>query len=130
MDGEPDVPDCRPSPMQGSAVTPAFDERRRRLHIDHLGGARIADWPGAPHEQDRVFVDAECGIVDAPMIILRSIEYRCAALKRIRILRVAQITLAEFVGDHAGFHDRGIEQIAVQDLEAGLRPSRADHTAG
>ena len=37
IEGEPDVPDCRPSPMQGSDVHALLDQRRRRLHVDHLG---------------------------------------------------------------------------------------------
>ena len=43
IDGEPEVPDCRPSPMQGSEVMPRLISARRRLHVHHLGRARIAD---------------------------------------------------------------------------------------
>ena len=43
IDGVPDVPDWRPSPMQGSEQNAALDERARRLHVHHLGRARIAD---------------------------------------------------------------------------------------
>ena len=43
MEGVPEVPDWRPSPMQGSDVHAAPDERARRLHVHDLGRARIAD---------------------------------------------------------------------------------------
>ena len=121
IDGEPEVPDWRPSPMQGSDVTPRLISAGRRLHVDDLGRARIADRPGAANEQDSAFVDAERGIVDAPVVVLRTVEHDGAAFKRIRVLRVGQVALAKLLGDHAGFHDRGIEQIAAQYLEARLR---------
>src|SRR5215469_15497821 len=73
IDGEPDVPDCRPSPMQGS-------ERMPRLIS--------------------------------------------AAVEGVRVFRVVQIAIAEFLGDHAGLHDRGIEEIAAQHQEAGILHQR------
>ena len=44
--------------------------------------------------------------------------------KAFEVLRVAQIAVAEFLGDHAGLHDRGIEQIAPQHQEAGVLHQR------
>jgi len=44
-----------------------------------------------------------------------------------------QITVAEFLGDHAGFHDRGVEQVAAQHQEARVLHQRLvktpDHVA-
>ena len=37
IEGEPEVPDWRPSPMQGSSVMPRFRSACRRLHVHHLG---------------------------------------------------------------------------------------------
>src|ERR1700692_3516752 len=37
----------------------AFDQRGGRLHVDHLGRARIADRPDAADPQDGALVDAE-----------------------------------------------------------------------
>jgi hypothetical protein len=65
IEGVPEVPDWRPSPMQGSECTPRRMSAAGRLHVHDLGGARIADRPGAAHDQDRVLVDVERGVVDA-----------------------------------------------------------------
>ena len=59
IEGEPDVPDCRPSPIVGQLVDAALKQRVRRLHVHHLGAARIADRPGAADDEDGVLVDAE-----------------------------------------------------------------------
>ena len=52
--------------------------------------ARIADRPGAAHEQDRVLVDLELRIVDAVVIVLGPVEHDRPALEGIRVLRVGQ----------------------------------------
>src|SRR6185436_12023533 len=54
----------------GQREDTAFDQRRRRLHVHHLGAAGIADRPGAADEQHAVLVDVERGIVDPVVIIL------------------------------------------------------------
>ncbi len=94
IEGVPEVPDWRPSPMQGNEKTPLLDERARRLHVHHLGGARIADRAGAAHDQDRVLVDAERRIVDAVMIVLRPIEDDDRALEGVGVLRIRQVAVA------------------------------------
>ena len=68
----PEVPDWRPSPMQGSDVMPLFDQRGRGLHVHDLGRAGIADRAGAADEQHRVLVDLQRRIVDAVVIVLRA----------------------------------------------------------
>src|SRR6266850_5509393 len=68
----------------GQREDTAFDQRRRRLHVDDLGAAGIADRPGAADEQYAVLVDTERGIVDAIVIILRPLEYDGAAFERIQ----------------------------------------------
>ena len=114
------MPDCRPSPMQGREVMPFFNERGGRLHIHDLGRARIADRARAAHEQQSVFVDLQGRIVDAMVIILGTFENHGAALECILVFGVGEITLAEFIRNHAGLHDRGIKQVSLQDLEARL----------
>ncbi len=52
------------------------------------------------------------------MIFLRSIENHGGSFESLRIGGIAQVSLAEVVRDDARFHDRGIEQVAVQDDEA------------
>ena len=109
------------------------DERGGRLHVHDLGGARIADRPGAAHDQDRVLVDAERRIVDAVVVILRPFEDDDAALEGVRVVRVREIALAELLRDHARLHDGAIEQRALEVEEAGLLLERllvrADHVA-
>jgi len=65
-----------------------------------------------------VLVDPKRRIVDAAVIILRPVEHDGAAFERTRILGIGEITIAELLGDHARFHDRGIEQVAAQDFES------------
>ena len=117
----------------GQRQDAAFDQRRRRLHVDDLGAAGIADRPGAADEQHAVLVDVERGIVDPVVIILRPLEHDGAALERVQVFRIDQIAVAEFLRDHAGLHDRGIEQIAAQHQEAGVLHQRLvvapDHVA-
>ena len=61
IDGEPDVPDCRPSPMHGSTCTPRIEQACGRAHVDDFGASRVADRSGAAHEQHAVLVDRQCG---------------------------------------------------------------------
>ena len=106
------------------------DQIRRRPHVHDLGRTRIADRAGATHEQQRVGGDAERGIVDPVVIILRTVEHDRGTLERFEIVRVGQIALAELRRDDAGFHDRRVEQIAAQHDEPGIlqqrRRERAD----
>jgi hypothetical protein len=57
IEGEPEVPDWRPSPMQASEVDALLDQVIGRPHVHDFGGARIADRAGAAHEQQGVLVD-------------------------------------------------------------------------
>ena len=59
IDGEPEVPDWRPSPTQASQWTPSLISAAGALHVDDLGGARVADRPGAADEEHAVLVDVE-----------------------------------------------------------------------
>ncbi len=65
------------------------------------------------------------------VIVLGTLEHHRAAFERVGILGIGEIALAELVRDHAQLHDRGIEQIAGEHLEAGILPQRlgigADH---
>src|SRR3984957_4376541 len=94
----------------GEGQDAAFDQRRRRLHVHDLRAAGIADRAGATHEQDAALVDVERGIVDAMMIVLRPLEHDRAPLEGVGILGIDQIAVAEFLRNHAGLHDRGIEE--------------------
>ena len=100
-------------------------------HVHDLGAARIADRPGAAHEQQAGLVDLERGIVDALVVVLRPVEDDGAALEGVGVLRVRQVALAELLGDDAGLHDGAVEQVALEDEEAGLVLQRlvvrADH---
>jgi len=81
----------------GQRQDAALDQGRRRLHVDDLGAAGIADRAGAAHEQDAMLVDIERGIVDPRVIILRALEHDGAALERVGIFGIDQITVAEFL---------------------------------
>ena len=80
-----DVPDWRPSPMQGSAVTPRLISAAGGCMLTTSAEPGIADRADAAHEQDGVFVDAERRIVDAAVIVLRPVEHHSPALERVRI---------------------------------------------
>src|SRR3984957_7668487 len=101
----------------GQGQDAAFDQGRGRLDVHDLGAAGITDRSGAAHEQNAAFVDVERGIVDAMVIIFRTLEDDGAALERVGVLRVHQIAVAEFLRNHAGLHDRGIEEVAAQPQE-------------
>jgi hypothetical protein len=120
IEGEPDVPDWRPSPIQARARNALLDQVVGRTHVDHLGRTRIADRAGAAHEQQRVLVDLERRIVDPVMIVLRPVEHHGLALEHAGMRRIVEVALAEFLADHAGLHDGVVEQIAAQHEEAGL----------
>ena len=79
----------------GQRQDAAFDQGRRRLHVHDFGAAGIADRSGAANEQHAVLVDAERGIVDAVVIILRPLEHDGAAFEGVEILWIAQIAVAE-----------------------------------
>ena len=72
-------------------------------------------------------------IVDPVMVIVRAVEHDRARLEHALVPRPGQVALAEFVGDHAGLHDREVEQIAGEHEEAGAllqrRRIREDHLA-
>ena len=62
----------------------------------------------------------ERGIVDAVMVILRPVEDDGAALERIRVLRIAEIAVAEFLADHRQLHHRIVEEIAFEHDKSGI----------
>ena len=67
------------------------------------------------------------------VIVFRPLEYDGAALERVRVFRIHQIAVAEFLRNHAGLHDRGIEEVAAQHEEACVLHQRLvvtpDHVA-
>ena len=65
IEGEPEVPGLAAVADAGQRMDAALDEIGRRLHVDDLGAAGIADRPGAAHEQHGMFVDVHRRIVDA-----------------------------------------------------------------
>src|SRR5690606_16477370 len=71
-----------------------------------------------------MLVDAFRRIVDARVIVFRSIKDCGLALECIRVLRIGQIALAELLRDHACLHDGAVEQIALQVYEASLLHQR------
>ena len=58
------------------------------------------------------------------MIILRPVKHDCQPFKGVGIVRVGQITVAEFGADDAGFHDGCVEQVARQHQEACILDQR------
>ncbi len=70
-------------------------------------------------------------IVDAVVVVLRPLEHDGAALEGARVLRVRQVAVGEFLRDHAGLHHGVVEQVALEDDEAGIlahrRLDRRDH---
>ena len=67
------------------------------------------------------------------VIVLRPLEHDGAALEGLGVFGIGEIAVAEFLGDHAGLHDRRIEQIAAQHDKACVLHQRlvigADHVA-
>src|SRR5262249_52400209 len=102
IDGEADVLDWRPSDA-GQRGNAAFDQRRWRLHVHHLRRPRVADWSDATDEEHRIRIDLQGGIFDTAVIVLGPIEHHGAAVESVWVLRIRQIALPEFVGDHARF---------------------------
>ena len=85
MDGEPDVPDWRPSPMQGSAVMPRLIRAAGGCMLTTSARAGIADRSGAAHDQQGVLVDRRardrrCGRGSPP-----GRRTRRRALERVRV---------------------------------------------
>jgi hypothetical protein len=67
---------------------PLFDQVGGGSHVHDLRRARIADRPGAAHEQQGPVVDGQIRVVDAVVIVLRTVEHHGAALKGLGILRI------------------------------------------
>src|SRR5262249_5398181 len=117
----------------GEGGDAAFDQRGGRLHVHHLGRARIANRPDAANDQDCALVDAEGRVLDAVVIVLRPLAHDGAAFERVRVLGIGQIARAELGRDHAHLHDGAVEQGAAEHAEAGVLDQRrrvaADHVA-
>ena len=58
------------------------------------------------------------------MVILWPVEHCDGPLERVGIVRIGQEPLAEFFADHAGLHDRGVEDIAAEHDETGIFEQR------
>ena len=67
-----------------------------------------------------MLVNPNAFVVNAVVKIFGPVKDNCAAFKGIWIIRVFQITLAEFVTDHAGFHNCAVKQIALKVQETGV----------
>src|SRR4029078_4598354 len=96
-----------------------------------LCGAGIAYWATPADEQHGACIDLQRRIVDAAVIIFRSVEYDGAALEGVRILWIRQIARAKVLRDHAELHDRGVEQVTPENPKSGALLQRlvigADH---
>ena len=90
-------------------MDPALNQISRGAHVHHFGRAGIADRAGAADHQDRFRRDPRRRVVDLLVIFLRPVEDDRWSFERIGIVRLGQVTLAEFVGDHRTLHDRGVE---------------------
>ena len=133
IDGLSDVPDCRPSPSVGRLVMPRWSSAS--------GGCMFTTSaePGQPSGPEpritRMLFSsiAERGIVDAVRDNRRSRRTRSRGPRTRLRARLAEIARAEFLRDHARLHDREVEQIALEDEEAGAllqrRVEAADHLA-
>src|SRR5262249_38299667 len=108
----------------GQRLDPALDQRCGRLHVHYLGAARITDRAGAADEQHAIFVDLQRRIVDAPVIILRTVGHDRAPFECLWMLRIRKIAVAELLRNHARLHDRAVEQVAAQHDESGLLDER------
>src|SRR5690606_20733285 len=82
------------------------------------GRARPAERSRSTDDEDGALIDAKRRIVDAAVIILRTVEDDRPPLEDILVTRLAEITLAEFLRDHRGLHDGEIEQVALEHEEA------------
>ena len=69
--------------------------------------------------------DAERRIVDAAVVVLGSVEHDDRPFEGVGIVGVGQVARAELLADHAGLHDRGVEQVAAEHQEAGVRRQRS-----
>src|SRR3546814_4626894 len=102
-----------------------------RAHVHDLRRAGISDRAGAAHEQQSVGGNAECGVVDAAMIILGTLEHHRRSLERVGIVGIRQVAGPKLVADDAGLHNRGVEQISLRseehtsDLQSLMRISSA-----
>src|SRR5262249_50209019 len=97
-----------------------FDQCSRWLHVHDFGRTRITDRPDSADDQQSVLVDLQRWIINAMMIVLRSLKYDRAAFEGVFVLWIGKIARTEFVRDDACLHDRGIKQVTFEDLETSL----------
>ena len=71
-----------------------------------------------------MLVDIERRVLDVMMVILGPLEDDGTALEGIRAFRVGEIAVVEFLRDDTRLHDRGIEEVAPEDEEAGVLNQR------
>ena len=90
----------------------------RRLHIDDLGRARPAKRPCPPNDKDALFIDPEGRVVDAFVIVLRTVKDERRALEDALIAWLLQVPLAKLIGNNTHLHDGKVEQVALQHQEA------------
>src|SRR4028118_1549101 len=67
-----------------------------------------------------MLVDVQVGIVDALVVVVRALEDDRAALEDPLVPRLAQVALAELLGDHAHLDDSEVEEVPGEHLETGL----------
>src|SRR5215218_3920128 len=96
-------------------VYPALDELVGGLHVDDLGRAGPAEGTGAPDHQYGVLVDAEVGVVDALVVVVRAVEHDGATLEDALVILGAEVAGAELLGDHTRFDDSEVEEVARED---------------
>ena len=71
----------------------------------------------AGHEKHAIFINAQRRVVNAIVIVLRTVKDDGPSLKCIRVIRIGQISGSEHVGNHTEFHDGRSEKIAAYHLE-------------
>src|SRR3546814_1052911 len=64
-----------------------------------------------------------------PILILRPVEHDRLALEGVGIVGVGKVMLAEFGRDHAGLHDRRVEQITFENDEPRILLRSEEHTS-
>ena len=67
------------------------DEARGGAHVHDLGRTGIPDYASTSHDEDAALVHFESRIVDAPVIVLRSVEDDRPAFECIGICRIGQV---------------------------------------
>lgn len=78
----------------------------------HLCCARVSDWSGTSHDQDRSRVNRHIWVVDSLDVVFPPVEDCDFARKRIGVFRVLEKPFSELVRDDRRLHDGRVEQVA------------------